>query len=296
MTSQIVFTGITGLLGRYFLNFEHPNYEIIGLCNRKLQTDPKSFYKIDITKEKLQDFIKKVSPEIIVHAASLGNVDYCEIYPKEAYKINVEGTRKIVEAAKQVGAKIIYLSTNAIYDGANPPYDEESKHNPIDIYGKTKLEGEKLIKKSNLEFVILRLITMYGWPYLGRRNNPVTWMIENLKRGKRINVVNDIYNNHLWANQAAETVWKVVKEDIKNDVFNIGGRDCISRYDLALKVAKVFKFDSSLITSVTSDFFKNIAKRPKDTCFNTKKIEKKLGLKPLSIDKGLTLMKEELVL
>lgn len=280
---RIVFTGITGLLGGYFLKSKDPNFEIIGVSRKDFDIKNQT---------KVVDFIKKTNPKIIVHAASAGNVDYCEKYPDEAYEVNVEGTRNIADAAMAVNVKVIFLSSNAIYDGSNPPYDEKSKPNPIDIYGKTKVEGEKAILESNLNYVILRLITMYGWPQAGGRQNPVTWIIDNLKRGERINVVNDIYNNHLWAGQAAEVIWKVIKKNISG-VYNIAGADCISRYELALKVAKVFDLDSSLISPVSSDFFKNIAKRPKNTCFNTKKMEKQLGIKPLSVDEGLRLMRQE---
>lgn len=284
MTSKIVFTGITGLLGGYFLKKKQPRYEVIGISSKDF----------DVTdKKKVIDFINKINPAVIVHAASLGNVDYCEKHPDEAIKVNVEGTKNIIEATKRVKGKIIFLSSNAIYDGENPPYHEESRPNPIDVYGKTKAKGEKLVKESNLDFVIVRLITMYGWPQVGGRANPVSWIIENLKKGERISVVSDIFNNHLYAASAAAVLWKIIEKNIKRDVYNIAGADNISRYDLALKVAEIFKLDPSLITPVSSSFFKNIAKRPRDTSFNTKKMEKKLGIKPLSIDEGLRLMREE---
>lgn len=284
---KIVFTGITGLLGGYFLKSKNPSYEIIGISSKI----------IDIAnKRKVLNFIKKVNPKIIIHAASIGNVDYCEKYPGEAYKVNVEGTQNIIDASKAVNAKIIFLSSNAVYGGDNAPYDEASKVNPIDVYGRTKVEGEKLIRESNLNYCILRLITMYGWPQTDGRGNPVTWVIDNLKRGQRINVVNDVYNNHLWAGQAASVLWEVIKKDIQNDIFNVAGGDCINRFDLAKKVADVFELDSALITAVSSDFFKSIVKRPKNTCFNTQKMENELGIKPLSVDEGLRLMKQEQII
>lgn len=296
LSHKIIFTGITGLLGGYFLRNSINGYEIIGVGNSNIQKTAKNSYKLDITnKSETSNFIKKINPGIIIHAASIGNVDYCEKHSKEAYRVNVEGTQHIINAARRVDAKIIFLSSNAIYDGLNPPYHEKSKTNPIDIYGKTKVEGEKLIMKSRLKYVILRLITMYGWPQTGGRGNPATWIIENLKKGQRINVVNDIYNNHLWAGQAADVLWKIIRENMTG-VYNIAGADCISRYDLALKVAKVFKLVSSLINPVSSDFFQNIAKRPKNTCFNTAKMEKELGIKPLTVGNGLRLMKNEVIL
>ena len=292
--SKIVFTGISGLLGGYFSKLKSPGYELLGVADNNVVDNGKYLFKVDITdKEQVLDFVKKIKPDVIVHAASIGNVDYCESHPDEAFRVNLEGTKNVIEAAKEIGAKIIFISSNAVYDGENTPYDENAKLNPIDIYGKTKVEGERIVLGSNLEYVIIRLMTMYGWPQNGGRANPVTWIIDSLKKGEKINVVNDIYNNHLWANQAAEAIWEVIKQAKFGHIFNVAGLDCVSRYDLALKVAEIFDLDSSLVNPVSSDFFKAIAKRPKNTCFNITKMANDLGLKPLSIEEGLNLMKAE---
>jgi len=291
-TPKIIYTGISGLLGGYIRKKEY-SAEITGIGNVNIKSDKKNF-SIDITNRQLVlDLILKIRPEIIIHGAAIGNVDYCEKNPQQAIEVNVEGTENIIAAAKSVNARIIFLSSNAVYDGENPPYNEEAAVNPIDVYGKTKVEGEKLIVESGLDYCILRLMTMYGWPQIGGRSNPVTWVIDSLKRGERINVVNDIYNNHLWAGQAADAIWQVIEREKVKDVYNISGNECISRYDLALKVAEVFELDPTLITPVDSDFFKNLAKRPKNTCFNPSKMEGELGIKPLNIDEGLALMKQE---
>lgn len=291
---RVIFTGATGLLGKYFLKNKDSDYEIIGIANKNLQSKAKNLYAIDITdREEVLEFIEKINPQTIVHAASIGDVDYCEKNPDEAYKVNIEGTKNVIQAANQARAMLIFTSSNAIYDGIDYPFDENSKPNPIDVYGKTKIEGEGLIKKSGLNYVILRLMTMYGWPLPGGRTNPVEWVINKLKEKEHVNIVGDIYNNHLWAGQAADVIWKIIKSNIQQKTYNIAGKDCISRYELALKVAKVFDLDSSLISEVDSSFFKNLTPRPKNTCFNTNQMETELGIKPLSIDEGLKIMKEK---
>lgn len=285
LKKTVLFTGITGLLGGYFLKNKQSSFNVVGV-------DSKDFNIIN--KQVVQDAIKKINPQIIIHAASIGNVDYCEKHPKEAFLVNVDGTKNVLDAAKKVSAEFIFLSSNAIYDGEKPPYHEKSKNNPVDIYGKTKVEAEKLIKKSGIGGVILRLITMYGWPQKRGRHNPVSWIIESLKKGSKLNIVDDVYNNHLWADQAAKVLWNVVLKNIKNDSFNIAGAESISRYELAKKAAKIFNLDSFLINPVSSDFFKDLALRPKNTSFDTKKMEKVLEIKPLGVDEGLRLMKREL--
>lgn len=290
----VLFTGATGLLGRYFFKNPPVSYKLTGTYNKNSNINKKDFFKLEITnKNEVLSLFEKISPDIVIHAASLGNVDYCEIHKKEAEEVNIEGTDNVLYACRKIGAKIIFTSSNAIYDGENPPFSEDSPANPLDYYGKTKKESEKLIKKSGVTFVILRLMTMYGWPEKGGRGNPAVWVIEELQNKRKISVVSDIYNNHLYAGQAADAVWKVIKGNRKNEIYNIAGADCVSRFELALKIAEVFKLDASLINPVTSDFFKTIAKRPRNTCFNTSKVQKELEYKPLNIMSGLKLMKNE---
>lgn len=290
----VLFTGATGLLGRYFFKSPPVSYKLVGIYNKNSNINRKDFFKLEITnKNEVLSLFEKISPDIVIHAASLGNVDYCETHKKEAEEVNIKGTDNVLYACRKIGVKIIFTSSNAVYNGENPPFSEDSPANPLDYYGKTKIESEKLIKKSGVPFVILRLMTMYGWTQAGGRNNPVTWVVEELQNKRKINVVSDIFNNHLYAGQAADVVWQLIKRNKTNEIYNIAGADCVSRFELALKVAEVFKLNASLINPVTSDFFKTIAKRPKNTCFNTSKAQKELEYKPLNIMSGLNLMKNE---
>jgi dTDP-4-dehydrorhamnose reductase len=286
---RVLFTGATGLLGRYFINTKPEGFELFGTYNRNVSENRKNFFQLDVTdRDQILD-----SFNIVVHAASIGNVDYCETHKEEASKVNVDSIKYILEACKTLGSKLIFTSSNAVYDGKNPPYPEESLRNPLDYYGKTKLEGEDLIIESGIPYVILRLMTMYGWPQDGGRSNPVDWMVNELTNKRKINVVNDIYNNHLYAGQAAETIWQTIKKEKQDEIYNVAGKSCISRFELALKVADIFNLDKNLIVPVDSSFFKNIAPRPKDTCFDTKKMEDDLSVKALAIEEGLERMKDE---
>ncbi len=286
---KILLTGSTGLFGSYFIRKTDKisNIEVIGISRR-------SSNKLDITdKRKTIKLINDINPDVIVHVASIGNVDYCEANPQEAWSVNVEGTRNIIRGAKLTNSVVIFLSSNAVYDGENPFYSEKSRRNPIDFYGKTKLQSENDIKRSGLKSVIVRLITMYGWYDKSQRKNPVIWIIDELNQSHKLNVVNDIFNNHLYVGQAVDAVFQIIKLKKWNEIYNIAGRDCISRYQLALEVADVFSLDNKLINPVKSSFFQTLAPRPKNTCFLTSKMERDLSIKPLSVREGLRLMKED---
>ncbi len=299
MSFNILLTGVTGLFGTAFLTKAAKNDKItVTGISRRQNTDKKlmlyKFIPADITNEKrIKDIVRNTNPDIILHAASIGNVDYCEAHKREAWKVNVEGTRNILRAAKLTGSKLIFFSTNAVYDGEKPPFDEKAKRHPIDYYGMTKVTSEEDIKKSRIPWVIVRLMTMYGWHQKSQRYNPVTWMIDQLRRNNKINIVSDISNNHLYVGQAVDAVLQIIRLQKWNEIYNIAGRDCISRYQLAQEVADIFSLDQTLITPVKSSFFKTIAPRPKNTCFKTTKMETELKITPLSIRKGLQRMAHE---
>lgn len=294
---KILLTGSKGLFGINFLDEYSKKHQVLALYHqntRSLNFENTEFVKQDIRDTiGLKKIFKTFNPEAVLHAASNGDVDYCQKNKKEAYAINVKATEQIARLCKQNNARLVYFSTNAIYDGSKPPYGEKSKPNPINYYGKTKLEAEQKIKAINPNFNILRLITMYGWNERRERSNPATWVIESLRTKKKIKVVDDVYNNHLYVGTATKITNELLKKWRNGNIFNVAGADCINRYQFAKKVADVFDLDSSLIESVKSSFFQQIAPRPKNTCFNPEKISSYLNMKLTSTRVGLLKMKKE---
>lgn len=295
---KILITGVTGLFGLSFIekNWKNDSFKVYGISRnaqkRKLYSSV-SYLSEDVSNTKrIVAAVDKIKPDIIIHAASIGSVDYCQANKKEAWQTNVVGTRNIIRAAKSAKAVLIFLSTNAVYDGTKPPYGEKSQANPVDYYGKTKVISESDVTASGINWVIVRLMTMYGWHDKNQRPNPVTWVIRELKQKKKIHVVDDIYNNHLYVGQAVDCIMRIITLRKWNERYNIAGKDCVTRYQMALDVADVFSLDRNLIRPVPSDFFTTIAPRPKNTCFATAKMEKELHIKPLLIKRGLELMKK----
>jgi dTDP-4-dehydrorhamnose reductase len=127
----------------------------------------------------LLDLFSKLKPDITIHTAAETNVDKCETQKELSWKINVEGTRNIAEACKKLGAKLVYVSTEYVFDGEKGSYVEEDKPNLINHYGTTKLEGENQIVSRCKDYAILRTSVIYGWhPW---KQNFATWMINSLK-------------------------------------------------------------------------------------------------------------------
>lgn len=294
---KVFITGGTGLLGHYLLK-DIPESYVVSCTyfpeNKKDSIKHKcDRYHVDICSEgSVLTAVENVHPDYIVHTASIANVDYIEKNKDESRRTNVGGMKNIIKACRNYGARLIYLSSNAIFDGNKPPYREEDAPNPLNYYGQLKVEEEGLLKSSGLSYSIVRPILMYGWNLSVERKNPVTWLIDVLKENKPVNMVDDIFCNPLYAGDCAQVIWRII-ETGKEGVFHIGGEEEISRYDFACLTAEVFGLDKSLIKPVKNAFFKDIALRPINTTYCIDKIKKELNIFPLGIRDGLKMMKNE---
>lgn len=293
---KVFLTGATGLLGEHLIKSLPTKYFLVGTYHRvlpRLKKDNVTYMELDLSNlSAMTRIIEKIKPQVILHTASIGNVDYCENHKKEAKKININATKNLFLVSRVYKSKFVFFSTNAIFDGKNPPYNEESEPNPLDYYGITKTEIENYLQKQspNTQILILRLTTMYGWHHPQERKNPVTWFLEELSKNHELKVVDDTYNNFLYAKDAATAVWRLLSAP-KDGKYNIAGPETVSRFELAQKAALVFGLPSEKIKPVPSSFFPSLAPRPKNTTFDISKITRDIWFKPKHIIDGLKDMK-----
>jgi len=292
-TKKILVTGASGLLGhsivkrakKHFRTYEIiPTHRIKPLFSQSV--------KMNITDEiGVLKVFKKFSPCIVVHTAAETNVDKCETDKEYALKVNTVGTKIIAEACGKVGAKIVYVSTDYVFNGEKGLYKEEDEPHPINYYGLTKLVGENNVMKLCEDHVIVRTSVLYGWHRW--KPNFVTWVISSLKTGRQINVVNNHYNSPTLADNLAEAMLEVIERDLRG-LYHISGRERINRFEFALKIAKRFDLDSSLIKAIKMDQLKVwVAKRPRDSSLCVNKVQKELKVKLLNVEEGLRIMREE---
>jgi dTDP-4-dehydrorhamnose reductase len=284
---RVLMTGGTGLLGKA-LSYSCDNQTEITatyIGNYNMEDSEKVKYlQLDVRdKDGYTDLFKNFKPDITIHAAGIGSPDFAENNRELVRDINLDMCNKY-------DSKFVFISSNGIFDGNNAPYSEEDKAEPVNYYGEVKLEGEEITKKTRIPFVIVRPILMYGWQYPFERANIVTQSLSKLQNQEMVHAYNDVYAQPLLNYSCAKAIWKIIREN-KVGVYNIAGAERVNIYQLITKVAEVFNLDKRLIIPVQQGYFNELAKRPPDTSFNTDKMEKELGLKPLSLDEGLSLMK-----
>jgi dTDP-4-dehydrorhamnose reductase len=294
---KVLITGSTGLLGTHLIKQVPRGIEVFGTVHdyKKTVKHPQVSYRnIELKdSDSVAKVFKKVKPDIVIHTAAHTSVDFCENNQEETHKTNIEGLQNILTEAKKYNSKIIFCSTNMSYDGNEPPYSEESVQNPGSYYGKTKVQGEELIINSGVEYTIVRLMTMYGWNWQPARKNMITMSIDKLSNQQQLWMTNDVFNNLLYVGQAADFFWKIVKKPkvTKNQKFNIAGAECTNRYVAVMELCKIFKLDDTLVTEVSSDYFKGSeVPRSPNTCFDTAKAQNVLLFKPFTLRQGLKAM------
>lgn len=295
---RVLICGANGLLGQKVSLILSGNtvYEVLNTSrNRTFVLDNHLFdyTQLDITqKGDVKSLVSSFQPSVIINAAAATDVDWCESHREEAWKTNVLAVENLVESARKVNAKLIHVSTDYVFDGKHGPYAEDAQPKPLSYYGKAKLAGENSVRAGGISHAIVRTIVVYGTG-IGVRDNFALWAIHNLRIGKQIHCADDQVSNPTHVSDLADGIVRIFELD-RGGIFHICGRERLSRYDFALRIAEVFGFDPSLVARTKLADLTQVAQRPLATGFVTQKAEQELGLMPMNTREGLMLLKVEL--
>lgn len=295
---RILVTGSNGLLGQKLTSLlsSIPEIELIATARERLAFPllHGEFYPLDITNsENTERVIVKTKPDVVINTAAMTQVDQCETEQEACWKNNVLAVDNVVKACEKAGSHLIHISTDFIFDGTHGPLDESAIPNPISFYGKSKLAGEEIVKKSNLDWTILRTVLVFGITKDMSRSNIVLWVKKSLEEGKVINVVNDQWRTPTLAEDLAMGCYLAAKRKAKG-IYNISGYEMMTPYDIAIKTAAFFGLDQSLINQTDSTKFTQPARRPPKTGFIIDKARKELGYAPRSFHEGLKLLSSQI--
>jgi dTDP-4-dehydrorhamnose reductase len=293
-TLRLLITGASGLYGSKLAKMAlEKGFEVYSTDIQQLSVYG-NFLKVDISdKQQVEDGFSKAKPDFVVHAATLTDVDKCETNKELAWKINVEGTKNILEASKKQGAFLIYISTDYVFSGDKGNYKETDKPDPINYYGLTKLKAEELVQNTLDAYCIARPSVIYGSTPAAGKVNFVLWVIEKLRAGERIKIVDDQWNTPTLNTSLSEMTLDVIDQRLTG-IFHLCGATRVDRLSFAKEIAEAFNLDESLIDPVKSSDFTWPAKRPMDSSLDTSKASQQLKAKPLSLDAALERLKSEL--
>lgn len=287
--SKVLIIGASGFLGKeLYKTFKSDEvYQTYGTYSKK---NGENFEYLGMTDlESIKNVFSKVEPNIVLITAALTNVENCETSKEEAYKINVIGIKNVIQECKAHKCKVIYISTEYVFDGNNGPYDELDEVNPINYYGETKLYGEKIILEEIEHYLIVRTTVVYGWDIESK--NFIMQLIKNLNEKNTMKVTIDQISSPTYCPNLAEMIKECCEKSITG-ILNIVGRDIMDRYTFAIKAAEILNLNKNLIIPIETKTVGQIAKRPLKAGLNVDKISQILECKPMSVVKGLNEVKK----
>lgn len=287
MASKFLVLGGSGLVGSSIINYAKNDFDIIFSYNenKKNILNTQSF-QINLIKNinEIETIIKNYDPRVVLHTIAHPSVDLCEMDHNIADKLHVDATRVIANTCASMGSKLIFLSTDAVFEGqSNKMYCEDDIPNPINYYGKTKLLAEKIVLNASSTNTVLRTSVIYGWHKKSRFTN---WILDYLKNNKRVDSFSDQFNTPTLVDDLVKAILKIIDNNISG-LYHATGKTCLSRYQFATLLAKQFSYDSSLIHPVTKFEKKQNAPRPTSTCLDSTKLEKILDFSFSDIYSGI---------
>ncbi len=246
---RILVTGSTGLLGKSLcpaLDKEGFQY---WACNSKI---------FDVTNTKMvNEIMNKISLDFIIHLAGYTNIDQAEDNPDLAFKVNQLGTKNIAHIAKKHNVPILYISTDNVFDGnSNIPYKTTDATNPINVYGKSKLAGEKEIIKATKKYYILRTSWLYG------TGGYVDAMLTFSNFKKEISVVDDQIGCPTWADDVSKKIIEIIKKNMPYGIYHVSSSGSASWSDFTKKIFELKKRNVA-VTPIDKSDFPRPALRPK---------------------------------
>ena len=298
---RILIIGGTGLVGSKLSEFSRKyGFESFSTYNAR-SLDVGNSVRLDVTdRAATMALVRKVKPDVIVDTHALHNVDYCETHREESRRVNVDGTRNLVDAAKGAGSRFLYVSTDYVFDGTRGSYREEDPTTPLSYYAENKVEAEKIVSTLP-SFIIARPSVVYGWNALEKSGTPSSsgktvnfamFVLDKFEKHETVRAVNDQYSSPTFADSLAVALLTLAGMHV-NGVFHVAGRSCLSRFDFAVEAAKIFDYSPDLVQKVSSSDFKQVAKRPMNSCLSVEKAESMLRMRFMSVGEGLTEMRNQ---
>lgn len=286
---RIFITGASGFLGGHICQQATKQWEVFGAFHRH-ETLPENTkpVKVDLSEgERLFEILDKVDPGAVIHAAVM-QVDDCERAPELAHRLNVEATRVIAEWCGQRQRRLIYISSDLVFDGKAGWYAEADSPQPINLYGQTKRDGEIATLLACPQACVARLPLMYGFP-LARGYCFFAGMFAQLQKREIVAVFHDQYRTPGLVANMAEALLELANSPFTG-IIHLGGAKRGSRYEFAQALCRLAGFDEALLRPVSMVEAKTPAARPQDVSLKSDLAPGVLKTKLLGYEDGLRLL------
>jgi dTDP-4-dehydrorhamnose reductase len=289
--TRLLITGASGLLGSHLILEAMDDIEIIAVSHSSVMAgDFLQNVRMDLLQPEATDqLLEQFSPDWVVNCAALTDVDACEQDPGRARALNRDMPEKLARASAARNVKLVHISTDAVFDGKAGNYTEDALPQPVNEYGRSKLEGERMVLSADPHALVLRT-NFFGWSP-GKKSSLFEWFYRGLKAGELRPGFCDVFVSLLSATYLAELILRLLHTDLKG-LYHLASSDCVSKYDFGRLIAEVFSLPADLVQPISVDQAGFLAKRPKNMCLSTRKLARKEGFNLPTVREGVRLLQE----
>ena len=224
--------------------------------------------------DQMVDLIAEVRPDVVLNAAAISGHETSANDPEQAYAVNVVATREIAEACAEVGARMVHISTDALFAGAVGNYSETDEPEPFSYYGETKLAGEDAVRAALADHLIVRT-NFFGWSETGRKS-VLEFFVNSLRAGQNVRGYPDFIVTSIYIQALLDAIWQLGSLGAVGTL-HVASSDALSKYDYGRLIAEQFGLDSELIARLGPDPGAHAASRSRDLSLNTSRVAGILG-------------------
>ncbi|HEY4788339.1 MAG TPA: SDR family oxidoreductase [Bacteroidales bacterium] len=285
---KVLITGSNGMLGNVLAEeFYLKNKNTLGVDLLKSETSI-PFVQLDLTElSDVESLLNEVKPAVIIHTAAYTNVDFCEKNHELTDKLHINATKLLADYSESK-AKLVFISSDSVFDGMIGNYREDDNKAPTNYYAKTKDVAEEIIKSTCDDYIIVRT-NIFGF-HQNNGSSLVEWALNKLFIGEQINGFTDVYFNAIYTRLLSRIVIEMINLNLKG-TYHVCSNNSVSKFEFLKILAGIFKLDVNLISPIKMEDSKLGASRPKNTTLNTDKIHSFIKLP--SVEDGLNKLHED---
>jgi len=239
----------------------------------------------------LAQLFRDLRPHAVIHTAALADIDYCQSHPDEARAVNVELTRALTQSCQECGTRLIFCSSDTVFDGEHAPYSEDQKPGPVNFYAETKVAAEQIVASLGPLGAVVRLSLVMGLPVLGAGNSFLARTLVALKEGRSVGFT----EHEIRTPVDVITVGRGLLElagNSQHGFFHLAGRTRLNRFQMGQQLAERFGFPKSLVVSQGSAPIPGRAARPRDVSLDTWQTAARLATPLLTLDEAISLVQQ----
>ncbi len=287
---KIFITGISGLMGLNLAIHTQSSYDIKGSYYSHPVLIPNiSTVKMNLDPLDMKTIISDSKADVVINTIALTDIEFCERNPDIAHSINVTAAENIAKITNTMGAKLVHISSDHIFNGSTPWNTEDTTAMPVNVYAKTKLSAEEAVINSCPNSLVIRT-NFYG---IGTsiRESFSDWIIRGLSSGSSLSMFDDVYFTPILINDLVDLLLRLITNEASG-IYHIAGSDRISKYDFAVILSEIFQLEHSYIKPSSIDSIDHLVKRPKDMSLSSRKTEQAIGIPMPDIKSGISRLLE----